>query len=145
TKKGKVGAPQLSYNGYYGIQGPVKKLKLADAEQYATLRNESLANDGAAPLFANPSAFGKGTNWQNEIFTKNAPIQNHDISISGGNENGRYYTSFGYLNQQGLVLSDISNYKRFNYALNSSYKLRKWVTIGENINYAYTKSQGSLN
>jgi TonB-linked SusC/RagA family outer membrane protein len=151
TKKGKKGDAKVSYNGYVGFQAPVSKVKLADASQYATLRNEAATNDhnpADGPLvlpFANPAQYGTGTNWQNQIFSNNALIQNHNLSLSGATDNATYYTSFGYLDQQGIVLSDISNYKKFNATVNTSYKAKKWLTIGENFTYTYTHTEGGFN
>lgn len=141
TKKGKKGDAQISYNGYVGIQSPVSKFKLTNATQYATLRNESKTNDGAAAPFANPSSFGTGTNWQDQIFDNNALIQNHNLNISGASDKANYYTSFGYLDQQGVVMPEISGYKKFNFTVNTSYKPKKWLTIGENFTYSYTKNK----
>jgi TonB-linked SusC/RagA family outer membrane protein len=145
TKKGKNGAPQITYNGYVGFQGPVSKVKLTDASQYATLRNEALTNDGKTALFADPASLGTGTNWQDQIFSNNALIQNHNLSISGANDKANYYTSFGYLDQQGIVEPSISNYKKFNFTVNTSYKLKKWLTVGENFTYTYTRNQNNMN
>ncbi|WCT11428.1 TonB-dependent receptor [Mucilaginibacter jinjuensis] len=145
TKKGKSGAPQLSYSGYVGVQGPVSKVKLADASQYATLRNQSVTNDGGAAPFGNPAQYGTGTNWQNEIFSNNALIQSHNLNISGGTDKSTYYVSFGYLDQDGIVLKDQSNYKRYNFAVNTNSKIKKWLTVGESFTYTYTNSQGSFN
>ncbi|QQL50471.1 TonB-dependent receptor [Mucilaginibacter ginkgonis] len=145
TKKGAKGPAKLAYNGYIGWQGPVSKVKLANATQYATLRNQALTNDGNAALFANPSQYGVGTNWQDQIFSNSARIQNHNLSISGANDNASYYTSFGYLDQQGIVMPEISNYKKFNFTTNTSYKVKKWLTIGENFTYTYTRSQNNFN
>lgn len=145
TKKGKSGAPTITYSGYGGVQGPVSKVKLANATQYATLRNQSLANDGQAPAFANPSQYGTGTNWQNEIFSNNAPIQSHNLSINGGSDKSTYYVSFGYFNQDGIVLKDVSNYKRYNFTVNTTSKIKKWLTVGENFAYTYINNQGSFN
>lgn len=147
TKKGKKGDAVISYNGYVGFQGPVSKVKLANASQYATLRNESLANDGKAPIFANPSSYGTGTNWQDEIFSNSAMIQNHNLNISGATDKVTYYTSFGYLDQKGVVMPDISDYKKANFTVNTTYKLKKWLTVGENFTYSYTrnKSVGNTN
>jgi TonB-dependent starch-binding outer membrane protein SusC len=145
TKKGKQGPAKVSYNGYVGFQGPVSKVQLANASQYATLRNESVTNDGGTAPFANPASFGTGTNWQNEIFSNSALIQDHNLSISGANDKANYYTSFGYLDQQGVVMPSISNYKKFNFTVNTSYKVKSWLTIGENFTYTYTRSQNNLN
>jgi TonB-linked SusC/RagA family outer membrane protein len=153
TKKGKKGDAQISYNGYVGTQGPVSKVKLANASQYATLRNQSVTNDavdaGKTPVlpFANPASYGTGTNWQNEIFSNSAMIQNHNLNISGATDKVTYYTSFGYLDQKGVVMPDISDYKKFNFTVNTTYKLKKWLTLGENFTYSYTrtKSVGNTN
>ena len=150
TKKGRKGSAKVSYNGYVGYQNPVSKPQLTNATQYATLRNEAAANDARnqglpyTPVFADPSSYGTGTNWQNEIFT-NALIQNHNLSISGATDDVNYYTSFGYLDQQGIIDPSISNYKKATFTANTSYKAKKWLTIGENFTYTYTHSQSSLN
>lgn len=142
TKSGKNGAPKLNYNGYYGIQNPVKRVKLASASQYAELINEASENDGGAEVIKNPGQYGQGTNWQDVIFKKNTPIQNHNFSVSGGSDKGTYYASFGLLEQKGLVMPDVSSFKRLNFALNSTYKIRPWLEIGENISYSYNKTEG---
>lgn len=142
TKKGQSGPPKFAYNGYYGIQNPIKRVGLVNASQYATLRNLSLSNDGKDPAFDNPAGYGEGTDWQDVIFKKNTPMQNHNFSVSGGSDKGTYYASAGILNQKGLVMPDVSSFKRLNFALNSTYHIRPWLTIGENVNYSYTKTEG---
>jgi TonB-linked SusC/RagA family outer membrane protein len=142
TKKGKAGRLTVSYNGYYGVSAPAKKLDILDATQYATLRNESAVNAGQAAPYANPASFGKGTDWQELIFNNSAKRQNHELSLSGGNERSTFYLSFGYFNQEGIVASDISEYKRLNVRINSTHKLSRWLTFGENIGYAHDKSIG---
>lgn len=147
TKKGKSGKIQLNYSGYYGTQAPARKLKLLNATQYATLRNESvLASDPSKPLpFANPAALGTGTDWQSAIFNNDARIQDHELSINAGSEKSTFFGSFGYYDQQGIVATSISNYKRFNIRLNSTHKIKNWLSFGENFSYSYIRSQGSLN
>ncbi|MXV50148.1 SusC/RagA family TonB-linked outer membrane protein [Pedobacter sp. HMF7647] len=145
TKKGRSGDPQLTYNGYIGTQNPVKHFDLANATEYATLRNLAVTNDGGNAPFANPSQYGEGTDWQDQIFEKNAMIQNHGLAVSGGSDKSTYYTSFGYTNQQGIIFPSVSNYKRYNFAANTNFKVKKWINIGENFQYAYSKNQGGVN
>lgn len=145
TKRGKAGKMQVSYNAYFGTQAPAKKLDLCNATEYATLRNEALVNAGKQPYFTNVESLGAGTDWQEAIFNRNAGIQNHELSISGGNEKSTYYFSMGYLHQEGVVLSSISNYNRLNLRLNSMHKVNNWLTFGNNIGYSHIKSKGSLN
>src|SRR5690606_6915862 len=142
TKSGQAGKIRVNYNGYYGVSAPARKLNLLNATEYATLRNEALVADGGSPLFADPEALGEGTDWQDEIFNNDARRQNHEVSISGGNEVSTFYASFGYLQQDGIVATDISNYKRYNIRLNSEHKLAKWLTVGQNLGYANDKSTG---
>ncbi|WP_073406340.1 TonB-dependent receptor [Mucilaginibacter sp. OK098] len=145
TKKGKAGKMQINYSGYVGTSAPARKLDLLDATQYATLRNESSVVAGAKGngiLFPNPSSLGKGTDWQSLIFNNSAKETNQELSFSGGNEKSTYYTSFGYLDQNGIVASPISKYKRVNFRTNQTYKPSKYVNFGENIGYTYNKSIG---
>ncbi|SJZ97871.1 SusC/RagA family TonB-linked outer membrane protein [Sediminibacterium ginsengisoli] len=142
TKKGKAGTMRVNYNGYYGTQAPAKRLDLLDATQYATLRNEAAVNGGGAPIFTNPSSFGKGTDWQSVIFNESAPIQNHEVSLSGGGEKSTYYASFGYFSQTGIVASDISNWKRYSLRLNSTHKIGNYITFAQNLGFARTRNQG---
>lgn len=152
TKKGKVagmqvgsGKMQVSFNGYFGVQSPAKKLDILDATNYATLRNEASVNGGGPVIFDNPSQYGTGTDWQNTIFNKQALIQNYELSISGGNDRSTYYTSMGYNSQEGVIATQISNYKRLNLRFNSAHKINNWLRFGNNIGYSHIKSQGSLN
>lgn len=144
TKRGRAGDMAVNYNGYYGTQSPAKKINLLNATEYATIRNEASLNDGGSIVYADPSSFGAGTDWQSTIFENNAPIQNHELSISGGNERSTFYTSFGYFGQDGVVTPDISNYNRYNVRLNSDHKVKSWLKLGQNLGYSYIKSQGSL-
>ena len=142
TKKGKAGSIRVNYNGFYGTSAPAKKLNLLNATQYATIRNEASVNAGGAAVYPNPQALGQGTDWQSLIFNNSARRQNHELSISGGNDRSTFYLSFGYLDQEGIVATEISKYTRANVRLNSTHKLSKWITVGQNLGYAHDKSIG---
>lgn len=145
TKKGQEGAMRINYHAYLGTQSPAKKLDLLNATQYGILRNEALTNAGLAPAFSNPESLGEGTDWQGTIFNNNAIIQNHELSISGGNSKSTYYFSFGYLDQEGIVATDISHYKRLNLRLNATHQVNEWLRFGNNFGYSHIKNKGSLN
>ncbi|MBT1687965.1 SusC/RagA family TonB-linked outer membrane protein [Dawidia soli] len=117
TKKGKKNAkPTIDFSGYYGVQQTTKRMDLLDAHEYAVLKNETYASGGGTPPFANPN-LGKGTDWQDEVF-EDAPIQNYNITISGGSEKSRYAIGGSYMNQQGIVGGDKSGYRRYNARVN---------------------------
>ncbi|MBD1420433.1 SusC/RagA family TonB-linked outer membrane protein [Sphingobacterium chuzhouense] len=142
TKKGVQGVPRINYNTFLGTSAPARKLSLLNATEYATLRNESAIAAGNTPRFSDPRSLGEGTDWQEQIFNKNAFRQNHELSVSGGNEVSTFYSSFGYLTQEGIVASEISNYRRANIRLNSEHKIAKWLTLGQNLGYSHERSQG---
>ena len=142
TKKGKGGKVLIGYNGYYGTQAPAHKLHLLNATEYATLQNEASLASGGGIKFANPAALGVGTDWQSIIFNKSARIQDHEVSISGGNDRASFYTSFGLFDQEGIVAPEISEYKRFNFRTNANYKINNWLTIGTNVGFSHIKAHG---
>ncbi|RAJ35373.1 SusC/RagA family TonB-linked outer membrane protein [Pedobacter cryoconitis] len=142
TKKGKAGGIRVNYSGYYGLSGPAKKLKLLDATQYAIIQNETKTNAGKAAIYPDPQSLGKGTDWQDLIFNNSAKRQSQEFSLSGGNDVSTFYSSVGYLQQDGIVATDISKYKRTNIRLNSTHKLAKWLTLGQNLGYSHDKSLG---
>ncbi|TVZ26139.1 TonB-linked SusC/RagA family outer membrane protein [Gillisia sp. Hel_I_86] len=148
TKTGKSGKLVVNYNGYSGFSGAAKKLDLLNATEYAAISNEKYANDysGSAGDFSLPfpnlSSLGAGTDWQDIIFNDNAKRENHEISLSGGNETSTFYLSFGLLDQEGIVTSDISHYTRKNIRINSTHKINPVITVGETIGYSNEKSTG---
>jgi len=147
TKKGKAGGLNINYNAFYGTSAPAKKLNLLNATEYATIRNESAVNAGKAAPYANPAAFGEGTDWQSVIFNNDARRQTHEFSVSGGNDKANYYTSFGYIDQDGIVASPISQWNRANVRINTTFKPAKWLTFGENMGYSHSvaSSLGNTN
>ena len=142
TKKGKSGSMRVAYDGYAGTQAPARKLHLLDAEQYATIRNESSLAGGNGVVFANPASLGKGTDWQGQIFDNHASENSSQLSFSGGTEKSTFYTSLGYFDQNGIVADPISWYKRVTARFNGSHKINSWLNFGENIGYSYIRNQG---
>jgi TonB-linked SusC/RagA family outer membrane protein len=142
TKKGRSGSLRVNYNGYYGSQAPARKLDLLNATQYATLRNESSVAGGGGVLFSNPSSLGKGTDWQAQIFNNNASENSHELNLSGGTDKSTFFISLGYFDQNGIVASPISWYKRLTARINGDHKLASWLHVGENVGYSYIKNQG---
>jgi TonB-dependent starch-binding outer membrane protein SusC len=143
TKQGKAGKVAVTYNMYVGQQAPARKLALLNATQYATLMNESSVAAKGEILFKDPSVFGVGTDWQDAVFNKAAPIQNHELGISVGNDKSKYYASFGYYNQTGIVASPQSAWERYTVRLNSSHKLNNLLNIGTTLGYTRVAAKGS--
>jgi TonB-linked SusC/RagA family outer membrane protein len=77
-----------------------------------------------------------GTNWLDEIYDP-APIQNHQLGVSGGNESGRYAMSLNYFDQKGIML--YTNFKRYSLRTNTEFNITKKVRIGENFQVGYSQ------
>ncbi|MFC6997462.1 SusC/RagA family TonB-linked outer membrane protein [Rufibacter roseus] len=138
TKQGrKDGTMQVSYDGYAGIQNPWRKVELLNAREYAIMMNEGAANANMAPPFANPEQFGEGTNWQDAIFEKNAPIQNHQLTVTGGTEKSSYAAALSYFDQNGIVGGEKSNFKRYTARINADNQVKSFLRFGTNLAYTH--------
>lgn len=153
TKQGKEGPAKFSYDFSYGWQSIAKKRKVLNAAEYAMMMNEGAVNAGIAPPYADPASYGEGTDWQEEVFNNGAPMQNHQISLTGGSERINYMLSTGYMEQEGVVGGnfDRSNYQRFTLRSNlgitafDATKQRNFLnkfTINTNLAYTRIKSKG---
>ncbi|NBP28578.1 MAG: TonB-dependent receptor [Flavobacteriia bacterium] len=122
TKNGAINRkPTIEYNGYFGLQETSKKLDLLRADEYAVIKNEMFAMGGQAMPFNNVNV-GKGTDWQDQVFTR-SPLQSHNISLNGGTLATRYSIGLGYFNQDGIVGGAKSHFDRYNARLNFSTDL----------------------
>ena len=93
TKKGKKGEGTLNYDGYMGVSQIRQKMDLLTASEFRSYKKA----DGSKLL-----DLGASNDWQNEIFATGV-TQSHNLSYGGGSEKSTYYTSFGYLDQEGIV------------------------------------------
>ena len=147
TKSGSKGKTTVSYDFSYGWQNPWKKKAVLNAHEYMTIMNEMQINDGNAPRYSAADIANNmvDTDWQDEVFNYDAPVQQHQLSINGGNDKMTYFLSLGYFNQEGIVGGNYgrSNYERLSVRSNSTYKVfevedRKYlnaVTVGVNLGY----------
>jgi len=137
TKSGKRNAAtKVSLTSSMGFQETTRKLPVLNATEYAVLLNESFAASGQTPPFSNISNLGRGTNWQNELF-ETAPINTHNLSVTGGSEKMTYALSVSDLNQEGIIGRDKSGFKRNTARLNMGADLSDWVKFNSSIIYTY--------
>lgn len=127
TKRGKVGKLKVTLDSYTGIQSPRRFLDVLNATQYAEWINEVNGSE----VYENPSVFGEGTNWQKEIYQKGAFMQNHTFSLSGGNEDSRFFFSLNAFDQDGISIN--SSLKRYQIKLNSDHQINKKLKISESL------------
>ncbi len=142
TKKGKIGESKVSLKSSFGIQQLIKKIEMMNAEEFGSYYNQLYANMGRPPLFTETemsgfSSMGKGTDWQDIVFRKNAPIQDHSLNISGGNSKTQFSIIGSIFDQDGIIQN--SDYKR--YALNNNIQHKLSESLSIDINLALSKSK----
>ncbi len=71
-------------------------------------------------------------NWYDEIY-QSGLRQEYNVNISGGNDKSQVYGSFGYLNEDGIVLK--SNYERYTARIKAQYQAKSWLLFGANAGY----------
>lgn len=137
TKRGKSGATRVTFDSYYGVQKVTKTLSTLNAAEFAELENEVFRNN----YYADPKSLGEGVNWQELIF-RDAKIQNHQLSISGGSEKTQLALSVNYFDQDGIIIK--SNFKRYSYRLNLDHRISDKIKIGTSILGSYSINSGIL-
>jgi TonB-linked SusC/RagA family outer membrane protein len=143
TKKGTKGQDVISYQTYFGIQQVSKKLDLLNASQWASLRNDVQASIGQAPSFTlqqiEDLKTSGGYDWQSALF-RSAPVQNHQLSFSGGDDRSRYAISSALFKQQGVVIG--TDFKRISLRANYERNYSQNFKFGLNSNYTNSTSNG---
>ncbi len=142
TKNGKSGKPSISYSVYGGVQTHGYLTPMADASEYKTIFNEMVANDNEGlapnnPLLKRPipdSIPMANTDWIGSIFHV-APEQDHELSVSGGNEKTQYSISGNYFRQDGIVLN--SWYDRYTIRTKLTSELTERLKIGTTLNFSF--------
>ena len=134
TKKGKAGAPVMTYDGWVAAATPSKYFDLLNANEFIELANERLknSNQGPAAFETKDPVSGKvyDTDWQKEIF-RTGLQHNHALSYSGATENANYYFSGGYSNFNGI--SDANSLEKYSLRARAEQKaLNDKLTVGFN-------------
>ncbi len=158
TKRGTVGKPTVNYESYYGIQHNLKQMKMMDAYhfvQYQVERSGSTAQllytPGDPALAGQPDYIPGGrtldyyqdveqTNWQDLLY-QTAPVQNHNVSLRGGNTQTQYSVSGSYLNQDGIIVN--SGFDRYQGRVTLDQAISEKVKISLNANYSAVKTFGA--
>lgn len=131
TKGGQEGG-KINVDVFTGIQEATNTVEMLNAEQFATLHNEMMINNGRMvnPDFADPASLGEGTDWLGEIFDP-ASISSYSVSYSGGNDKSNIYVSGNIFNQEGIVLE--TGYKRYTIQINSDTDISDKLSFGNNL------------
>ncbi|WP_170827261.1 SusC/RagA family TonB-linked outer membrane protein [Arcticibacter eurypsychrophilus] len=131
TKKGSKNGVQVALDAYNSFQSEPKKYKVLNAEQWATLANET-PGFSRLPEWSNPSAL-RNINWQDEVY-RTGLRQNYNLAVRGGNEKVQSAFSAGYFDQKGVVTG--SFFKRMNLGMNIDYTATKWLKSSSSAKYS---------
>lgn len=157
TKKGKEGPAKITFNSSIGIQDvlPFERPDVMNATELARFLKEKEIDRIRAinPAYADPktdvpdnllpanrqydpTGFGEGTNWF-DVITRQAVIQNHNISVRGGTQAVKYFFSANYLDQEGVVLNN--DLRRFSFRANLDIKITPKLKYGLTLNPSRTE------
>ncbi|GAA4306435.1 TonB-dependent receptor [Compostibacter hankyongensis] len=143
TKKGGTGKPQITYSGSYEFQQVTNIPEVGNAYQFAVLTTENEINGGRAP---GETTFSKediqkfkdgtypSTDWYGAVARDYAPLQHHNLSVTGGNEHIRYFTALSMLNEKGLWKSGDLNYKKYGVRASVTGKITEDLEAQINMN-----------
>ncbi len=165
TKSGKEGRAVVSFDGYVGWQNKARSIDMLNAQEYKEIMDEQAINSGKNPYdwsslvdtynddgslkqYGIYDTAGNliDTDWVNQMFKSNAKTESYNVGVTGGVANsGTYAVSLGYMDQEGIVGGkDVSNYERYNFRVNSDWLVKKYLRVGEQISYIYTKTKGIM-
>lgn len=155
TKKGKIGAPTLSYGAYVGFQNPTRAIPFVNSVQYAKMRNEAAMNEGKAPAYTDEqiAQYQKTVNGDadadpdlypnshgiRDVLEKNAMITYNHLELSGGTDKIRYFTGFGYTTQDGQWKS--TKVKKYNLVANVEVEATHTTTVSLKLNGIVTDNK----
>lgn len=138
TKKGVKGKTKVTYRGQTGFQQATNLTKMVNTTDYVTIYNEAATNDNAflpeslhrGLITPDDAAKFSNVNYVKELLQP-APINSHEISLSGGNETTNFMISTSLFDQKGIVKG--SGYTRGAVRLDVNTEASKWLTVGVNM------------
>lgn len=142
TKRGTTGKPVISYSGYYGRQSTTRYPRLMNAGEFTELTDESQINQDLPVVYGadevqkwktGADSLHKSTDWYNSVLRSSAPMAYSNLNVSGGTDVIKYFFSGGYLDQQGLLRSKDTWFKRYNIRSTISAKISKRLTAEMNL------------
>lgn len=141
TKRGEEGSSNVTFNAYVGVQEVAKRLEMMNAREYAEMLNQQDVSVNQEPSIENPSIYGKGTDWQEEILQV-ALMQNYQVAASGGSKDTRYYLSLSMFDQEGVIKN--SGIRRYQTRINLDRKMGEKVNIGANFQFSHSLRKPNL-
>lgn len=127
TKKGKAGEGKISYDFQYTDQSVAHVPQVMNAEQYINYMTEA-GTFTKNYLLKNWDGI-TNTNWSDVAF-EHSPMVKHNLSFAGGSDQGNYYLSLSYLNNNGIVTGNNDYYHRLTATINAEHRFKEWIKVG---------------
>lgn len=149
TKQGKAQKASVSYNGLFGLKQATGLEETLPVIDYMVIANERAKNDGNAPVYAEDyiDKFRRGDfgytdfDWMAAYLRTVAFQQNHTLSVRGGTDNIRYFTSVGYNEDNGLSKSGSQYYHRYTFRNNLTVNLTRDLSLITGVSARWTERQ----
>lgn len=145
TKNGGEGKTQITFDAMLSYSSLAKKVDMMNAKDFIQYNKELSAGfEGQLDKYYDGTT---DTDWQ-DVYYHTGVMQKYNLGVSGNNSHGSFYTSLGYMQNNGMVVGKNDLYKRFTMQINASYNLRPWIEVGTNNSLSYIRSasisEGSL-
>lgn len=134
-KKGKEGAPKISFKATAGFSNLPKKLDVMNLRQMAAYITDLGISESSEGYLANPELLGEGTDWQDALF-RTGVRQEYNLSVRGGAKNVNYSVSGGYYSEDGIIINN--GFDRFTLRTALDIKAYKWLDLGATVNISHT-------
>ena len=132
TKRGRTGPTKIEFDQYYGVQNVARKIPMLNGQQHLTILNEARANSNLAPVVPMEPYLGNDTNWQDEVY-QSAPIQNYQLTLTGGDQTTKFAVSGNYFRQDGIITN--SNFERGSLRVNLDKEVSKSINVGTSLTF----------
>ena len=147
TKSGKEGEATFSASAKYGVNWLQSDsgFRMMNAREALAFQRDAIYNAGMDPddptgSYYRPMSLLQGTLYNPlREYTKIGNLQEYEIGARGGNSKSKYYSSFSYHNNEGVVYGVF--YEKLQGRINASYKLRHNLETGIRLNYTYSNQR----
>lgn len=140
-KKGKEGAPKISFKATAGFSNLPKKLDVMNLRQMAAYITDLGISESSEGYLANPGLLGEGTDWQDAMF-RTGVRQEYNLSVRGGAKSVNYSVSGGYYSEDGIIINN--GFERFTLRTALDIKAYKWLDLGATVNISHTDNNSGM-
>ncbi len=140
TKRGRNNKTVITADAQYGVSNIIRRPQMLNAAQLVELQRDAVINAGEDPDrqgIIKGVTDGVDTDWIDAVLRQGV-MQQYQVSASGGDDRTRFFISGGLRDEQGVQLNN--RFTRYSAALNVDHKASSRLSVGANVNVAFTKN-----